>query len=448
MQTAYGSNNLAGAQQHWQQHGCHENRSNQCPAPQSMSGAFTFQGCFKDQGSRAIPIQKQNVQNVDQCRQIADRFNKNVFGVQYYGQCFIGDNIEDAKKYGMLTNKDQCGNMGKSWTNQVYAKDDPIPQPPPPIPELSKSNFAEHFNNTESDDMLDKGFNNLYNQIYCDLWPKNDGFHTCNDCTLTGAKKIWKTTTENSPNSCKNNCKNDPRCTSYNFDRKIHKNNCNQYLDFPTEIQENVKDKNAGFKLNYRFDYNNLSTNQKKNVKEKCTTQLLNNYAKGEGINYSPCVKFSENNSSTLLNLDPKCTYELLEKKGMHKIKNIDNYESDSYIKPHRDPEIDNYEKMYKKYNAIQEENSQVNNELSKDDHTYVEYNDTVDEKNNELAQVYSDTISNLTAKQTDRTNLLLGVINNSSTEHFSNNNENSSKFFIFMLFIIFLIILFIYFRK
>ena len=226
LQTAYGSNNLESSQEHWREHGCKENRDNQCPGPQSTSGAFTFQGCFKDETSRAIPQYTQNVQNVDECRAIADQNNKNIFGMQDFGQCFIGDSLDEAKKYGYLINKDQCGNNGKEWTNQVYAKNSPIPQPPPPIPRLSSPNFSqENFENSgdgmESGDFLNKGFNNLYNQIFCDLWPTNDGFHTCNECKLTGAQTIWKTTTENSSESCKQSCKRETQDVHHIISIKI-----------------------------------------------------------------------------------------------------------------------------------------------------------------------------------------------------------------------------------
>jgi hypothetical protein len=164
VQKIYGSKNLDGAQTHWEKTGCNQVRNNQCPGPQSTSGAYTFQGCFKSQIGRKgkygydttkqmIPIEKKKVKNIDECRVIAEQNNKNVFGIQNGGICFIGDDIKAAKDSEFFT-KDFCGNMGGNAfsqeyrTNQVYIKNSPIPQPISPVPELGKINFGvEKFEN-------------------------------------------------------------------------------------------------------------------------------------------------------------------------------------------------------------------------------------------------------------------------------------------------------------
>jgi hypothetical protein len=458
LQTAFGSNNLGAAQTHWRNYGCRENRNNQCPPPQSTAGAYTFQGCFNDKGSRAIPIKKDNVKKVEECRNYAQQSNKNVFGVQYFGECWVGDSIEDAKKYGLNTNKDKCGNMGKSWTNQVYAKDSPIPQPPPPEPVLTTKQFAvkEGFDNNNAD-VLNNGFNNLYNQIFCDLYYKEDDFHVCNNCQLTGAQKVWKTTSESSTNNCRKSCKDDKRCTSYNYNQSLGQNNCTQYLDFPTEIKENVNSNNAGYKLNYTYNYNKLSPAQQKNATNKCANQIINNFSH-PNTDYSSCLSgvSGKENISTINFKSAECVYELLKKQGLDKTKNIDNYELDPTIKSKGDPIIDNYGENYNQFITKQVQNANVNNALMPDDYKSIDYNQKVEDQNNTLENNFSATIGDLENEQNNRTDLILAGINDTmpnATEGFSNieenyNKSNSTKFFMFMIFIIFLFLLFIYFRK
>jgi hypothetical protein len=80
---------------------------------------YNYIGCYNDTGNRAIPTQMPNVPNEQGCQQYAIENNASIFGLQYYGQCFIGNNINQAKEYGPASN---CPSMGGAWTNQVYSR--------------------------------------------------------------------------------------------------------------------------------------------------------------------------------------------------------------------------------------------------------------------------------------------------------------------------------------
>ena len=92
--------------------------------PQSTSTSanrtYTYQGCYNDKSSRAIPTQKGNVSSIDQCAQIAQSNNATVFGVQSGSACFIGNNLSQAQKYGVNNSYNSCGLMGGALTNLVY----------------------------------------------------------------------------------------------------------------------------------------------------------------------------------------------------------------------------------------------------------------------------------------------------------------------------------------
>ena len=105
------------------------------------SRIYTYKGCYRDTRSRAIPTRQQNVSSVDQCAQIAESRNQNVFGVQNRGECWTGLDEQSAYKYGALSS---CPTLGGSWTNQVYVKSNPIQICTSTTPSWR---FQESFNN-------------------------------------------------------------------------------------------------------------------------------------------------------------------------------------------------------------------------------------------------------------------------------------------------------------
>jgi hypothetical protein len=173
-----GGMNNSDLQNNWSSTGCTQGRNNQCPSQQTSSGSYSYQGCFNDSSIRAIPNQQQNVSSVDECAQIAVDNNDSVFGVQYYGQCFTGNNIEDAYQYGPNYSSSACPSMGGAWTNQVYAIANPYPSTTTSKPVLTSANFAssnetfqnssliEKFSNTLSEDEKKRSINNICKYIF------------------------------------------------------------------------------------------------------------------------------------------------------------------------------------------------------------------------------------------------------------------------------------------
>jgi hypothetical protein len=83
---------------------------------------YNYQGCWNDTGNRAIPWYVGNM-SPEQCQEIAQLTGNSVYGLQYYGQCFVGNDLSQAQEYGPAYGGDSsaCGPQGNSWTNQVYA---------------------------------------------------------------------------------------------------------------------------------------------------------------------------------------------------------------------------------------------------------------------------------------------------------------------------------------
>jgi hypothetical protein len=89
-------------------------------------------GCYKDKTERAIPRFMGNVSSHEKCKEIALSNNSNIYGVQNNGQCFIGNDINNAMKYGETGN---CAALGGAWTNQVYTNI----SLPPKVPTINSS---------------------------------------------------------------------------------------------------------------------------------------------------------------------------------------------------------------------------------------------------------------------------------------------------------------------
>ena len=80
--------------------------------------SFQYIGSYRDTGNRAIPSYRGNVSSPQQCQQLALQNGDNVYGLQDYGQCFTGRNLQQATEYGPYFG--YAPPLGTGWQNQVY----------------------------------------------------------------------------------------------------------------------------------------------------------------------------------------------------------------------------------------------------------------------------------------------------------------------------------------
>ena len=152
---------------HWSTIGCNQRRNNQCSSQQANSGMYTYKGCYNDTSIRAIKSSQGNVSSIDQCAQIAESKNQNVFGVQNGRECRTGLNEQAAYQYGANFNKDSCPKLGGSGTNQVYIRSNPFPPPFSPVPYLTNPNFAnkENFYNLLDEEERDENVKIIFKNM-------------------------------------------------------------------------------------------------------------------------------------------------------------------------------------------------------------------------------------------------------------------------------------------
>ena len=82
-------------------------------------------GCYWDGGGkgqpdfRAIPTLTQgNVKSASECADRARGAGKPYYGLQAGGQCFVGDDLPRAIKFGQAPGT--CAALGSGWVNNVY----------------------------------------------------------------------------------------------------------------------------------------------------------------------------------------------------------------------------------------------------------------------------------------------------------------------------------------
>ena len=305
-----------------------------------------------------------------------------------------------------------------------------------------------------SNKVLTSNFNNLYNPIFCNLFNTNDGFMQVSNSTFGDNMTTdpnFSFSNQPSEHKCLEKCKNDDWCTSYLFDTNGYGKepdgtqfNCIEYTSFPTTIVNNANGINAGYNLSLKYPYNDLSSDQKNNVKLRCINEYLNNTytPKHPEINFSNCLNIQDQDSSTTnLNLDPKCIYNIYNNMGV-KINTIDSaLYNGGNLSPKSDPTIDNYGTLFANYTSNK---NSLNNILTKLDSEDNEFNNIFKDKNNRLYNEYINSIKDKSEKINSYSDDIEKRIGIENFENENNNNvyKNNAKFII--LFIIILLIWYI----
>jgi len=336
---------------------------------------------------------------------------------------------------------------------------------------------------------LISGDQNLYNPLFCDLLTttSTDGFVTCDNCDFGNQTKFGASITKSNASECLKACNSEPHCTSYRFDNSKNKDNCDQYISFPSSINKNVNNINSGYSTTkFKYNYETLNPSQKNNVKQKCMSQYLNNTAQpGKDIDLSKCFTISSDYRSggqyhpysnwacmtrghcgrswteptindTVLHFDEKCIYDTYKANGIDVgLKNtsiyIDNPDHQEYTRSTRDQTIDNYQQSYKTYTDSQHQITDINNRLSSDDRDFPGYNNTVNTNNSSLQTNYNNSIKgygdNLKVRTKDIVDKI-GIIENFDNENNIMMCSNNIKMLVLLVILLLLFAIIFLIRK
>ena len=241
---------------------------------------------------------------------------------------------------------------------------------------LSFENISSMYNNAKTPQnvitgnaILNRGFNELYNQIFCDLFKTNNGFNQCQNCNYGKQQSSYKVSTQVGEQNCLNACNKEPSCTAYTYDTIASKDNCKQYNTFPNQLLNGVNGTNSGYNLKkYTYKYDNLTSDQKENVQNKCVAQYLNNYyTPSKQLDVTSCLDVNTLNNNTNIKADPKCIYDnYLNNNVKTKIDNRSVYNKNNpiynlyYVS---DETIDDYSEAFKK-ESFENKMDKTNNNL------------------------------------------------------------------------------------
>ena len=303
-------------------------------------------------------------------------------------------------------------------------------------------------NNTIGNAVLNRGYNELYNQIFCDLFKTNSGFNQCENCNYGQQQEVYNTSTKVGEQNCLTSCQNEKNCTSYSYDTTATQNNCKLFNTFPSVISNGVNGINSGYSLEkYTYNYSDLSVSQKSNVQEKCISQYLNNYFTPKNqINVASCLTTNTAENNTNINANPECIYNTYVDNGI-KTNMVDNSKYDDDPKYNLtyqgDPKIDNYKATYSEYSNDLVKISNINNKLSDNlNQNDIKYNNDVYNENNNLYNKFDNSIKQ---KEKEINGVLSDTLDD-ITEKFENQINNTTYINSGKLIILLIIILLIFF--
>ena len=294
-----------------------------------------------------------------------------------------------------------------------------------PTPAVISNNFPTSANN-----------NNIFSSVFCKNISANNGFIQKANSTFNNLP-VYKTQTASNENICLNNCKKYGYCSSYKFIKNKSSSNCLLYNQVPRSIAGDISS-NVGYKNTYKYDFNNLNTNQKNIIRNDCINNYLNNNYNTNNLNYTTSYSLANNNSQ--LNFNPQSLANIYE--PLNKIKTNTNYTNidTNIINSTTDKELNNFANNYTGYLETQIALLNTNNGSPSNN----SYNEEI---NNKTDIDSSNAQNNLLENKSITSQLITQSIN--GTENFENynigsNNIDKSKTINFYLFI-FIVIIFLY---
>ena len=151
---------------------------NKTPTPAASINGYDYKGCYNDNSTRALKNHIGNG-NINDCVNLASAKGYDTVGLQYYSECWAGNNGKDGNNYsqfGTQTNTSSCNiNAVGGWTNMVYKKN------PPPIPYNGKEegNNVWYIPGSSSQYYADLSSRNLIESekgVYLYRVPTTDGY--------------------------------------------------------------------------------------------------------------------------------------------------------------------------------------------------------------------------------------------------------------------------------
>ncbi len=258
----------------------------------------------------------------------------------------------------------------------------PPPPPPPPAPKkysLQQSNFN----------------NDIYFNIFCNQ--NTAGYRSWDGQRLDTSKQdIISNTKESNMQGCVSKCNQDKTCTSLNYKKKMDKGdttNCTIFRSYPTKLISDSKYQTQ-VKNGLSYNYNNLTSSQKKNVQKHCIQKYYEKKNPNKSFNIESCFKsITTKSNKNYIDLDAQCVWTNIQNAGMGKTKSEMILEKNASLQnAKKNAFLDKYQKNWNEYKENHKKYQNIERDLEKYDPFFDEYNSMIGEKREELKEVKKKT--------------------------------------------------------
>jgi len=210
---------------------------NSLDAPFTVTNTkLTDLGCWNDSGNRALSRYLGQANSKEECAALAQENGSNIFGLQYYGQCFANLPGDNYKKYGK--SRKPCTDLGTDWQNHVYKIQSSVDTEATrvyTVPELHNENIGKvAYVNNEGQLQL---YPDTTMTMYQDEFEKT-GNYNINGASLGSSFKVDNIET------CKEKCSTEgdtQKCAGFVFDTTAAR--C-QLLDKTLNVKQRIIDPN------------------------------------------------------------------------------------------------------------------------------------------------------------------------------------------------------------
>lgn len=333
-------------------------------------------------------------------------------------------------------------------TKKVFIPPKKKSSPPPPKQPTKYSLQQSNFNN------------DMYFHIFCNQ--NSGGYRTWDNQRFDTSKQdIISNTKQSNVQGCVSKCNQDKTCTSFHFKKKMDKGdstNCTLFRSYPTKFVNDSKYQSQ-IKNNLSFNYNNLNSSQKTNVKKYCTQQYYQKKNPNKSFNIQSCFKgITTKSNKNYIDLDTQCVWTNIQSAGMGKTKSKMILEKNPSLQnAKKNAFMDTYTKNWNEYQKNHKKYTNIERDLQKYDPFFDDYNEMMGEKSDELKEEHKDT-----AEGTIATSALIQLENKltvggdrleKNVEGFENQQDckycsNEMIINIFFIFIICLLTYYLFLRK
>ena len=262
-------------------------------------------------------------------------------------------------------------------TTVSSSKNTLIPPPPPQQPK-KYSLQQNHFNNDN------------YFEIFCN---NNTGGYRIFEKQRfdTNQQDIISNSKVENLQGCISKCNEDKTCTSFHYKKKMNQgdvSNCTTFRSYPTSLKSDGNYQSQ-IKNQLTYNYQNLTSSQKKNVQKYCVENYYQNQFPNKKIKLQSCFKnISVKGNKNYIDLDSQCVWNQIQSADMGKTKSLMTFEKNTSIQnPKKNNFLEKYVQNWNEYKENKHKYQNIERDLEKYDPSFSDYYNTLGNDIQELKE-------------------------------------------------------------